>query len=276
MQHKHKDILANLKCISKQQNIFLQIVDDTAGHTGYFGKTEDFESSTLQVHLGFNEEFKQALEAARYLSVGERPTALKVREALVDADEDPEKAALIAYGLEPSEKNLKALKELIGTVFAKSEQLEIKKPNAIEPATVLDQAFAQALARAFDAKMVVPVTFKGKHTNGMFVAWDEEGSNRLLLKPGAGQQNPSAGMADENYTQTQREVAFYHLAETLELNRFLPEARMVYLDKKAYAVFQLLPWHYKKAQELKKQDPAGVARLFRLYQEHGELYQWAI
>lgn len=272
-EHHHKDLLANLKILAKQQNIFLRVIDDKAAS---IKKSEDhFAPERIVNAFGWDQDFRVALEAARYLGNGKRPTEEEIRSALMECNEDYEKAALLSCGVNPTEENVQLLQDVVKNVLCKSEGITVPRPKIIKAHCQLDVEFSEALTRAFDKEMVMPVKLGGKHAKGMFVAWDEQTSKTLLIKPGSGKQNPSAGMSEDDAPQSAREAAFYHLAEILGIQHHLPEARLVNLDGQPTAVLALLPWHYKKAQELSKKDPVGVRRLFNVYEFDGTLWKWA-
>jgi hypothetical protein len=245
--------------------------------TNSFRKAEkELNDKNIVNAIGVDQELQRAIEAARYLGNGTWPTEDEIRIALIECNEDCELAALMACGVPATKDNVEALKSILENVLCKSESdIEVPKPELIRAHCVLDTDFAESLKKAFDKDLVIPVKLGGKHSKGMFVAYDEEKGRTLLIKPGSGKQNPAAGMAEEDASQSNREAAFYHLSEILKINQHLPEARLVSLDGRDTAILILLPWHYKKVQELSKKDPTGIRRLFHLYLDEGMLWKWA-
>ena len=122
--------------------------------------------------------------------------------------------------------------------------------------------------RQGDITSRVSATIKaGKHTEGTLIAGDEE----ILLKPGSGQQNDTAGARDSSSSQTNREVAFYEIGKVMGIGDYLQEAQVVFVDSKPYAAIRMLPESTWK--DMNKIDPTTSRRLFYLHLP--ELYKWA-
>lgn len=273
----HVSLKDTLKAISRSQNLFVRVVEaEGAPLAKNIGRGLRYDSAVIDSMAGYNSRTEQAMEAARYLS-SKVPTEEELREAVITADGNPEVGVLIAHGIEPTKENLELLRVIIEGQLSKSDKsVHLPKADSIDPFLPIDKDASDAVKRAFDKDMVFSVKLGGKHAKGMFVAWDEQTGETYLVKPGYGKQNPAAGLADGEAGQSQREAAFYRLAEEIGLGQHIPETRLVYMDGSLVAILRLLPWHYEKAQDVKKRDEAGVRRLFHLYMEEGVLFRWAV
>jgi hypothetical protein len=234
------------------------------------GKSE----SIVAAMLGTNAALERALEAARFLASAPPPSPEALRAALRAADEDPEMAALIAVGLDPSPSGLKALRGVLSaTPLRKSEKVALRE---IVPATEDGEKFAAAVARAAEGEQVEPIVLGGKHSDGTMVARDPETGRAYLLKPGSGPQNPAAGENEVAASQSKREAAFSALARLWGLGDFVPEAHLLLIDGREYAAMQLLGHDFKNFNQIKASDPGLPRRTFTLYLADGMLHKWAI
>ncbi len=118
-----------------------------------------------------------------------------------------------------------------------------------------------------------PVKLGGKHSAGTMVADVGEGGY-ILLKPGSGSQNPSAGDAESGASQAKREAAFWACAKALGLQAHVPEAHLLLLDGREYAAIRMLPLDYRTMNDLRQGDPNLPRRLYHLYRD--EIHRWAV
>ena len=275
------------KAVKESPNGFadgLQAVGQVAGscfaqgeYNGLAGRQIVGQNYGMATHqLGTREALDHALQAACYMSDKAPPSDADIQTAWVASEEDVWVAALKAYGIEVTEENLKLLKEISNSQLTKNEEIGPAKPQVILAATPLDEKVAHIVHEAFDNDMCMSVKLGGKHTSGMFLAHDEDTKSNWLIKPGSGRQNPAAGLAEESTSQSQREAAFYRLACILKLESYVPETRLILLDGKRMAAIKLVPWSYKKAQDLRKLDSIGTQRLFYSFLDKGELFKWAV
>jgi hypothetical protein len=230
------------------------------------------DESVVGDQLGGWHRFAAAFEAAAFLAG--REEAMSPRDAMLAADEDVERAALIAYGMEPDGANLGALRAV------QAAQGPLQKAEALQtalraaPATPDAQAFAEAVQRALDAGAAFPVRLGGKHSAGSLLALDPKTQERFLLKPGSGKQSPAAGAREEGASQAKREAAAWAAAKVFGVQDVVPECHLVLLDGAEYAALRLLPFTFKSAIDLQQRDPGGVRRLFSLYLPGGSLHRW--
>lgn len=237
-----------------------------------FGKAEG-PSPTVAAMLGHDARLEACLAAARFLAGADAEAdPLAVRRALWEADGDPEAAALRAYGLTPD------YRETLKTVVAldKAEPEAPPQVSDVVPATDAGSAFAEAVQRAFKGGGVQVVHLGGKHSAGSLVAKDPDHHVSYLLKPGAGPQNPAAGLGEEVASQSKREAASWDLAQAWGLGAALPEAHLLLLDGREYAAMKLLGRDYQDMNHLRVTDPALPRRLFHLYLHSGALHQWGV
>lgn len=233
------------------------------------------ENEVVAAMLGYHDKLLRALDAAKFLCGGATVSGEKVRRALWEADGDPEESALGAYGLEATESNLRALRAVqdMSQVAKSDEPAQAQDVQAGHPDA---DDVADAVRRAFQDEFVMPVKLGGKHSAGSLLARDQDTGAVWLLKPGSGGQTPAAGAKQDPSSQSRREAAFWHMADTWHLGDFLPRADLVLVDGREYAAIHLLPWSYKLLDKLKNQDPGIARRQLDSYRNSGVLHRWAI
>lgn len=221
--------------------------------------------------LGHDEQLARALDAAKFLAGGKAADPQRVREALREADGDPEEAALASYGLEPSEANRRALR---------SVQDLSKADPAVRPASMKVEAghpdakdTAREVERAFHDQYVVPVQLGGRHSRGSLLARDEETGTTWLLKPDSGGMSPAKGINEEQAPMARRDAAFWHVADAWGLGRCIPHTDLLLLDGRDYAAIQLLPWAYKPVQDIMKTQAPTVRATFDRMLREGTLHR---
>lgn len=224
--------------------------------------------------LGGFHRHAATFEAAEFLSG--RPEVMSIREAMLQADEDPERAALIAYGLEPDASNLEALRAVLKASGRLEKAEEPALPKQAVAATPNGEVFASMTQRALDRGDAFHVKLGGRHSAGSILAVDQVSQVRLLLKPGSGPVSPIAGDREEAASQAKREVAFSAVARLWGLGDVVPESHLLLLDGHEYAAIQLLPWTFKSMAAVSKEDPGLPRRLFHLYLGDGALHRWAV
>jgi hypothetical protein len=222
-------------------------------------------------------EFK----AARFLAGGEAADDDAVRLALILYDNDMELAALRAYGMPRNDHYrglLRAAQAMLNTTgqLAKTDLEPTAIPRDIRPALPEAEEVVAALKRAQEEGAIEDVQLDpaAKHSKGTAIATDPKDGTKWLIKPGSGKLSPAAGVRDELATQSQREVAFYKVAETLGVGSFYPEAQLVLMDGREVAVLKLLGTDYKGVDKRRKEG-LDVAKLFRPHLDEGSLYKWA-
>ena len=232
------------------------------------------ESHVVQAMLGYNPNLLNVLDAAKWLAGGVAKAPENVRQALWEADGDPEEAALLAYGLEATRANLKALRAICDVSRAVKAAPEPVQADTVEPGHPDADEAAEQVKRAFDDHFVLPVELGGKHSKGSMLARDHDTGNVWLLKPGSGGEGPSSGINEERASQSRREVAFWHMAEAWGLGGYLPESQLLLIDGKEYAAIKLLSWSYSSMDKIKKQEPARIKEVLDRYCNIGLLHRW--
>lgn len=225
--------------------------------------------------LGHHAAYEQALSKARFLAGGSQPT-VDPKVAFREFDGDVERAALRAHGLEVTDSNIKALRGvLVDESLHKTQPLandiEVHPghPSAIET--------AEKVQRAIRDDFSLPIKLHGKHSEGTFVVRDDDSGETWLLKPGSGPQNPAKGEGQEPVSQSQREAAFYYVADKVfGLGDYYSETFLLTLNGKEYAAIKLLPWNYQTVDSLKNSDAGKVKLLLHPYLTSGVLHKWAI
>lgn len=242
------------------------------------GNLQDIDPNSDQVRdmLGYDHNLMSTFEAAKFLIKGNQPSLEQVRKALWQADGDVEEAALIAYGLEVTEGNLRALRGIRDLREHKKSTDEPLTAQSIEPGVGEASQTAEAIKRAFADRFVFPVKLGGKHSGGSMLARDNHSGEVFLLKPGSGGISPAAGDQEESASQSRREAGFFHMADAWGLGNCLPETDLVIVDGKEYAAIKLLPWKYKTLDKLKKTDPTLPTKMLLPYLQRGLLHKWAV
>lgn len=235
-------------------------------------------SEVVQDMLGYRPEMEAALEAAKFLAGG-RPVSLdNARRFLWHSDGDACTAALNIYGLDLTEENRKALESIMQIqALKKSESGPGLSTDAdIRPFAPEAVHFADAIRRAAKAGLVLPIKLGGKHSAGSMIAKDPETESSYILKPGAGKSSPASGIQEDSASQSEREAAFYAVAERLGLQSSIPECRLVLIDGKEVAVIKLLGWEYKNLEKRRQQDASLPAKTLESYRQSGILHKWAV
>lgn len=239
------------------------------------GKPIEPNSEIVHDMLGYDHHKHSTFDAAKYLIAGETPSLDAVRKALWQADGDVEKAALLAYGMEPTEGNLKALRA-VRDIVGKRKAEQYAEASSVLPGTPDAEQAAEAIKNSFDDHYVFPVELGGKHSKGTLLARDMRGGKVYLLKPGSGPMSPAAGDREEPASQSRREAGFWQVAQQWNLGDYVPRADLVLVDGREYACIQLLPWKYKTVDKLKQDDPSIGQRLLKPYLDSGAIHRWAV
>jgi hypothetical protein len=271
----HGDVPALVEHLNAEQVYEAEIVDhdEVPLHKAENSNLYPDEDEVVAAMLGHNHKLFAALEAVKFLAGGAPADGQKVRQALWQADGDPEEAALLAYGLDISEANLSALRGIQG--LSKAEQ-EPVAPMEVQPGHPDADQTAEEVDQAFRDRFVLPIKLGGKHSAGTMLARDQATGNTLLLKPGSGGQTPAAGAKQDSSTQSRREAAFYHMADAWHLGDFVPRADLLLVNGKEYAAIHLLPWSYKGMDKLKAKDVQAGRAILSDYLKRGLLHRWAV
>lgn len=230
---------------------------------------------------GFAPELHEAFQAAKFLVAGADLDPVAVRKELWHEDGDHIRAALRAYGLEPTDRNIKALHAVMKLQSMRKNEVSadteaVKRPRELVAAVPEAEETVAALDRAFDAKTVKPIQLKGKHSRGTLVANDPKTETAILIKPGSGKQSPAAGAREDPSTQSQREAAFWHVANKLGLGDSIPRADLVLADGKQWAAIKMLPLSYRNMEKRQQENNALVLYTLNRYRQSGILHRWAV
>ena len=234
-------------------------------------------SETIEGMLGSNRKLDEALEAAQFLAGGQEVGEKEIRQALYDADGDVEVAALRVYGLPEDEAGLRALRAITQVKgLAKAEEEPLPTGQDVQPATLEGVDAADQISRAFHEQGVRKINLKGKHSKGALLAKDPESGIVWLLKPGSAGPGPAAGVGEESAGQSEREAAFWHVAQKWGLENTIPETELIVIDGHAYAAIRMLPYTYQNFEKRCIQDPSLAPRALADYRDQGILHKWAI
>jgi hypothetical protein len=236
------------------------------------------EENLLRAMHGFQYAADSAFDTARFMAGAEVSVDHQAqRRALLKHDGDVEYAALDAYGFEITDANLDALRGLdTSTNFAKAETEAIPEPVEILPAHPDATDAVEEIGRAFAAGTFHIVKLNGKHSGGSMIGKDPQTNHQYLLKPGAGDNSPAQGVAEESASQSRREAAFWHVADILHLGEYMPRSDLVYIDGKEVAAIQMLPLSFKNFGDASKEDKSIIPQSLQPYLAAGMLHKWAI
>ena len=234
--------------------------------------------STVAALCGRRDEHEALLEAARFMAGGgPKAAAHAVHRGLWEADGDPERGALAAYAIEPTDEHVRALRAIRALAKGAPELADQTPPEVlhVEPVADEGQEAADAVQRAFRDRFVAYVKFNGKHSAGAMLARDRETGVTYLVKPDD-DPGPAAGLHQEAAPPSARDAAFYRLAEAWGLAPAVPEADAVTLDGQPYVVIKLLPWSYQGLDKTWAENPGAVRQLLAPYLADGSIHRWAV
>lgn len=238
----------------------------------------DPDHPVVRAMLGHVPDHTDAFEAAAFLAGHPGTPFERMRRALWDEDGDHFAAALRVHALEPNETNLRALRSVIGMnrkdrPMSKAEQeMAVADVKAGVPE---GEETAQELTRAFRDHYVFPIKLAGKHSAGSMLAKDEDTGKTWLLKPGAGGESPVKGENEQPATQSEREAAFWHIADKVGLGEWYPKTDLVLINGKQFAAIRLIPWSFKTLDARRKEDGGLPQRLFFPFLNEGLVHMWA-
>lgn len=237
---------------------------------------QEGENHVVSAMLGYRHDLAGALEAARFLTGGGVRTPEQVRQGLWEADGEVEEGALLAYGLDPSEANLRALRAVRAMTRTAKAEPQAATAQDVQPGDPDASEAAEEVERAFTDRFVMPVELGGKHSKGSLLARDQDSGRVWLLKPGSGGQTPAAGAREEPASQSRREAAFWHVADLWHLGEFYPRADLLLVDGREYAAIQLLPWSFETLDKALKIDANRGRAALEPYLKDGMLHRWAV
>jgi hypothetical protein len=272
----HADIAIYVNALNKNQGTTAAIKDSlsksqiNADGQGLHIIRHDIDTKHGQIST--TDSQIEACRAAAEFLAGHPCSDQEMRQALLQEDGDPYKAAVVAHGLEDSA--VADIKAIIDASLSKAEDQPVQF-KTVASLTESGAIFATAIKSASDAGEVFPIKLgSGKHNKGTLKARDSENHQSYILKPGSGKQNPVQGEEESGSTQSQREAAFYNVAVAWGLGEYLPECRLLLIDGAQFACTVMLPMVYKNFNDLKALDPNLPKRLLHLYND-GTLHKWA-
>lgn len=245
---------------------------------------EKFDRSFLSnpdviAQFGFKPSEHQAFKAASFLADDVRKplvTPEVLRAALFMADGDFYRAALMAYGIECTEDNLKALHAVckVGD-FHKSEPTPAtaKEISAARPE---GEDVADSVNRAFADRFAFEIQLGGKHSAGSMICHDQKTRMTWLLKSGTGGAGGAAGAKQDPSNPNAREAAFYHITREWGISAAFPRAELLIIDGHLFAALQWLGGGYKNLDKREKEEPGTARRILHDYLHDGKLHQWAV
>lgn len=207
----------------------------------------------------------ESLKAAARLLAAPGVHPQEVREV-----DDPVDAALLTWGIEPTEGRRQQVMELAGGLRKSEDFRPAMVPLDVMPVTPAAKSAAEAIRRAEAKQLIYEAQLGGKHSSGTAVAMDPQTDSLWMLKPGSGPLSPGAGMADSKVTQARREVATAQVGRSLLPSNF-PDTQLVTMGGHEVAAIKVVPRDAVPAQRL----TIDARAVFGPHIIDGSLFQWA-
>jgi hypothetical protein len=228
-----------------------------------------------KAQMGFNANVQEVFEAARLISGTDAIPLKSLTKAYVAAEFDIEKAALQAYGIEYTPSNLEALRlsldslvKNVAELGTQSYQITPDNPDAVDVAEIIQ--------RGVDQGYLNPVKLNGKHSKGAMIVKDPDSKRMYLLKPGAGRNSPALGISEDLSSQSEREAAFWHVADIVGVSKMYPRCDLILVNGHQTAVMELLPTTFRNLGDLKKENINIASQILTPYLKDGALHQWSL
>ena len=221
------------------------------------------------------------LDGARRLKGQDVPGLPLSKARYIYAEDDMDDlagVALQAYDLPRTDENRKALETVIGMPnFAKAEGVGLTMGTyKIAPANAEGVSTADAIQRAADGGYINAVQLNGKHSKGTMLAKDPQTKKVYLLKPGSGKNSPARGVNETSATQSERESAFWHVADKWGIGDVFPRADLILVNNHQTAAMELLGVSYRNMGTKKKEDRNLPARILEPYRQNATLFKWSL
>jgi len=239
------------------------------------------EESAANMLLGHNKHHDVAVAAAMFLVGRSRlPDDDAFRTAMRVYDGDYESAALFSVGLTNSTENLRALRAAIelgefDKTLSKSEY-PTTRIGSVGAGTVDAQDTANQVARGVTAGLVRALHLRGKHSAGATAVRDPQTGGVWLLKPAANKPSPAKGIREDPSSQSEREAAFWHCAQVMGLERYMPRCDLLVVDGHKVAAIKLLGDRWHGLSERDKAVANRAVEILTPYLQRGDVHRFAI
>lgn len=236
------------------------------------------DHGTIVRMSGFNPKLEAYIEAAKFLSGKEEPH-VPMAEMLSIFEDDLEGGILGSFGLDIGDKARESIRSVVKLKNPDVELELTKSLQVLSHATpVIDNPKAKAVADAINNAILQgqfqAIKLRGKHSKGSFLVKTILGN--WLIKPGSGKNSPGLGIDESTTSQSDREAAFYAIAELLGLGHRLPETHLMVIDNQRVPVIRMLPSAWETLEEARQQDVGLARKSLEKYRHSGELHKWAI
>lgn len=231
----------------------------------------DYNPELAYAMSGYVPHIEYTFRAAAILTGRHVLPLERIRMALWEHEDDLQAAALFAFGLTINDANRRALAAVMQLAALDKAETQV----TVEAGHNDAEEAAEEVQRAFLAGSIQEVTLHGKHSKGTTVAKDSVSESVYLLKPGSGQISPAAGVSEEPASQTERECAFWAIAEEIGLGDFYPRADYLLIDGHPVAALKLLPYNYKGLDAIEKDDSNRPLMLLEKYSKNGIIHKWS-
>jgi GNAT superfamily N-acetyltransferase len=225
------------------------------------------------------ERLSAHLDAARRLRGWDsyEYTIPQARQLFAEEDnDDAAGVALAAYDIPVTEANRISLQAALDTPeFGKSDLFNTTTYKIV-PVTGEAVGIADAVQRAANSGHINAVKLNGKHSKGTMLAKDPQTKKVYLLKPGSGKNSPAKGVSETTATQSEREAAFWHVADAWGIGDAFPRADLILVNNHQTAAMELLGTTFRNLGSKKREDLALPARILEPYRQNATLFKWSL
>ena len=266
--------------VKKTEKLFIPSRYWSKSEPNLYDNWDDYtEAAKMQENLW--ERIQAQLDGAcRLAGLSKREIPLSYARQLFAEEEvdDTEALALQAYNIPVTDANRISLRTVIDTPEFGKAELPLAKPVSykITPVTRESISVADAVQRAANKGYINSIKLNGKHSKGTMLAQDPQTKKTYLLKPGSGRNSPAKGVSETLATQSEREAAFWHVADAWGIGDAFPRADLILINNHQTAVMELLGIKFSNFGSKKREDPALPARILEPYRQNATLFKWSL
>jgi hypothetical protein len=237
----------------------------------------EYEGAAMAQSGGWTQLMVQLAGARRFAGIDTGAIPLnKARYLFAEDDiDDLPGVALQVYNIADTESNRAGLAAVLQMDDLGKNILGIESYK-IAPANIEGTTIADAVQRAADSGYINAVQLNGKHSKGTMIAKDPHTKKVYLLKPGSGKNSPAKGVNESSATQSEREAAFWHVADKWGIGDVFPRADLILVNGHQTAAMELLGTNYRNMGTKKREDRNLPARILEPYRQNATLFKWSL
>lgn len=276
----HGDLEALLEHLNSSGGYEAEVVSDGLAKAEDYSTAGPFDvpgPSTLPSDMaGFNPLASRPFRAVQFLT-GRPEVSHQVARRAVAHQGSLVDAALAAYGMELTDEHRRAVMGATHLVdFGQYTKTDIPEGEEVKALSPDSEQTAEGVRDAFSNGEVKPATVDGKHSKGSLIARDTQNDSVYFLKPGSGGTSPAVGVDQEDASPSNREAAFWRIADNWGLGNSVPRADIISIDGKEYAAIHMLPFTWSGIEKKAKGDYSVARQVFEPYRNRGTLHKWAV